>query len=121
METKLAPPRARPGRVARTRLLAQLDRLAPAALTLIDAPVGFGKSVLAQSWSAHTASAVAWVSLEPADDDRARLWTYVASSVDRISAGLGRSALARLRTSGVPSGTAVDELPLVSVTRASGG
>jgi LuxR family transcriptional regulator, maltose regulon positive regulatory protein len=110
LETKLVPPRARPGSVVRGRLLAELDRLSSAALTLVDAPVGFGKSVLAQSWCAHTESAVAWVSLERADDDPVRLWTYVATSVDRIRPGLGRLALARLQTPGVASEPVVDEL-----------
>ena len=89
IETKLGPPRARPGLVARARLLDQLDRFAPAALTLVDAPVGFGKTMLVESWLARTGGAVAWVSLEAADNDPARLWTYVATSVDRIRPGLG--------------------------------
>lgn len=104
------PARARPGSLTRGRLLAELDRLSSAALTLVDAPVGFGKSVLAQSWCAHTDAAVAWVSLERGDDDPVRLWTYIATAVDRIRPGLGRLALARLRAPGVAAEPAVDEL-----------
>jgi LuxR family maltose regulon positive regulatory protein len=110
VETKLVPPCARPGSVARGRLLEELDRLSSAALTLVDAPVGFGKSVLAQSWCAHTDAAVAWVSLERGDDDPVRLWTYIATAVDRIRPGLGRPALARLRAPGAAPEPAVDEL-----------
>jgi LuxR family maltose regulon positive regulatory protein len=110
IETKLGPPRARPGLVARPRLLGQLDRFGSAALTLVDAPVGFGKTTLVESWLAHTEDAVAWVSLEAADNDPARLWTYVATSVDRIRAGLGRGALALLRSPGAPPESVVDEL-----------
>ena len=91
VETKLVPARARPGSLLRGRLLAELDRLSSAALTLVVAPVGFGKSVLAQSWCGHTDSAVAWVSLERGDDDPVRLWTYIATSVDRVRPGLGRT------------------------------
>ena len=39
-----------------------------------------------------------------------RLWTYVATAVDRIRDGLGRRALNRLRTPGVPIEATVDEL-----------
>ena len=110
VETKLVLARARPGSLLRRRLLAELDRLSSAALTLVDAPVGFGKSVLAQSWCRHTDSAVAWVSLERGDDDPVRLWTYIATAVDRVRPGLGRLTLSRLRTPGVGIEPAVDEL-----------
>ncbi len=110
IETKLIPPRSRPELVARPRLLRTLDELSSAALTLVDAPVGFGKTVLAQTWGAQSDTAVAWVSIDSADDDPVRLWTYVATAVDRIRPGLGRRALTRLGTFGVPPETVVDEL-----------
>ena len=110
IETKLGPPRVRVGLVSRPRLLDQLDRFATASLTLVDAPVGFGKTVLVESWLARRGGAVAWVSLEAADNDPVRLWTYVASSVDRIRSGLGRGALARLRSPGARPEAVVDEL-----------
>ncbi len=88
----------------------KLDGFSSAALTLVDAPVGFGKTVLARSWGAQADTAIAWVSIDSADDDPVRLWTYVATAVDRIRPGLGRGALARLRSPGVPPETVVDEL-----------
>ena len=48
IETKLMPPRARGDAIARPRLTGKLDGLTGTALTLIVAPVGFGKTVLAQ-------------------------------------------------------------------------
>ncbi len=110
IETKLLPPRGRSDLVPRPRLLEALDRLSSTALTLVDAPVGFGKTVLAQSWGAQSDTAIAWVSIDSADDDPVRLWTYVATAVDRIRPGLGRGALTRLRSPGVPPETVVDEL-----------
>ena len=110
IETKLLPPRGRAELVARPRLLRTLDGLSSAALTLVDAPVGFGKTVLAQSWGAQADAAIAWVSIDAADDDPVRLWTYVATAVDRIRSGLGRGALSRLRAAGAPPEAAVDEL-----------
>lgn len=96
--------------VVRDRLLAELDRHSSKPLTLVAAPVGFGKTVLAQSWCAHTGSAVAWLSLGTEDDDPTRLWSYLATSVDRVRSGLGRMALRRLCVPGVPTEVAVDEL-----------
>jgi LuxR family transcriptional regulator, maltose regulon positive regulatory protein len=110
IETKLLPPRGRAELVARPRLLRTLDELSSTALTLVDAPVGFGKTVLAQSWGAQADTAIAWVSMDAADDDPVRLWTYVATAVDRIRSGLGRGALSRLRAAGASPEAAVDEL-----------
>ncbi len=59
IETKLAPPRVRPNILVRTRLERLLDVSAPAALTLVDAPVGSGKTMLVQSWCASQSGAVA--------------------------------------------------------------
>src|SRR5215475_15795984 len=98
IETKLNPPRNRSEFIVRPRLIETLDRLASAPLTLIDAPLGYGKTVLAQTWcAAHPERGVAWLSLDDADDDPVRLWTYIATSVDRIRRGLGSLALARLQ------------------------
>lgn len=110
-ETKLAPPRVGPEILVRGRLLGMLDGFRPAALTLVAAPVGFGKTILVQSWAAaQSEAAVAWVSLDAGDNDPARLWTYIATAVDRIRSGLGRNTLQRLRVSGAHLEAAVDEL-----------
>lgn len=110
IETKLAPARSRRGVVERPRLLDEISRLAGASLTLVAAPVGFGKTVLVETWISRSDDAVAWVSLEPADNDPARLWTYIATAVDRIRQGLGRGGLAQLRSPGIALETVVAEL-----------
>jgi ATP/maltotriose-dependent transcriptional regulator MalT len=110
LEGKLHPPRARPEAVVRRRLLERLDASASPALTLASAPVGFGKTMLVQSWCADHGGDVAWVSLDPADDDPSRLWAYVACSLERVGRGLGQTALHRLRSPGVPPELVVDAL-----------
>jgi LuxR family transcriptional regulator, maltose regulon positive regulatory protein len=111
LETKLAAPRVRAAFVVRERLFALLDGFASAALTLVDAPVGFGKTVLVQSWcTARPGSALAWVSLDADDDDPVRLWTYVAGALERVRPGLGRPALARALTAGMPVSAVCDEI-----------
>ena len=102
LERKLHPPRARPDALVRTRLLERLDASSAAAFTLVSAPVGFGKTMLVDSWCARQDGAVAWVSLDSADDDPARFWSYVAAALDRVRQGLGRAAQHDLRSPGVP-------------------
>jgi ATP/maltotriose-dependent transcriptional regulator MalT len=111
VETKLMPPRVREQIVQRPRLLRALDGYEGTELTLLSAPAGSGKSVLVGSWcAAHPELAVAWVSVDPADNDPVRLWTYVATAVDRVRPGLGRRAVERLQRSGAVVATALDEL-----------
>src|SRR5215472_1624735 len=85
IETKLTPPRDRSEFIVRPRLIQTLDQLASTPLTLIDAPLGYGKTVVAQTWcAARSGRGVAWLSLDAADEDPVRLWTYIATGVDRI-------------------------------------
>jgi ATP/maltotriose-dependent transcriptional regulator MalT len=111
VETKLMPPRVREQIVQRPRLLRALDSFEGAELTLVSAPAGSGKSVLVASWSAaHPELAIAWLSVDPADNDPVRLWSYVATAVDRVRPGLGRRAVERLQRPGAVVTTALDEL-----------
>jgi ATP/maltotriose-dependent transcriptional regulator MalT len=109
-EAKLMLPRVQSGVVRRPRLFRSLERGRTAALTLIDAPVGYGKTMLVRSWCAEHPTPVAWVTLDEADADPVRLWTYVASAVDRAAAGLGPPVLRRLAVPGAPIEPAVDQL-----------
>jgi LuxR family maltose regulon positive regulatory protein len=109
-EAKLMLPRVQPGVVRRPRLFRALDRGRAAALTLIDAPVGYGKTMLMRSWCSEHPTPVAWVTLDDGDADPVRLWTYVASAVDRVTEGLGRPVLRRLAVPGAPIEPAVDRL-----------
>src|SRR5215470_8087230 len=111
IETKLTPPRNRSEFIVRPRLIQTLDQLASTPLTLIDAPLGYGKTVLAQTWcAAHPERRVAWLSLDATDDDPLRLWTYIATGVDRIRRGLGSRALARLQAPAADVDEAINEL-----------
>jgi LuxR family maltose regulon positive regulatory protein len=64
--------------VARPRLDERLDA-ARSRLTVVTGPVGAGKSAAVASWAARTGRPVAWLALEPGDDDR--LWTLVGGAV----------------------------------------
>jgi LuxR family maltose regulon positive regulatory protein len=110
VETKFAQPRQRSGIVERKRILHALDAADGAELTLLAAPTGYGKTTAVRAWCARGQAPVAWVTLDAGDNDPVRLWTYVASAVDRIRQGLGRPALLRLRATGVSLEVVVDEL-----------
>ncbi|MGH2887412.1 MAG: hypothetical protein ACRDPA_32725, partial [Solirubrobacteraceae bacterium] len=109
-EAKLAAPRLRRGIVPRPRLEQALEAGADAALTLVAAPAGYGKTTAVRAWAEHSGSALAWVTLDAGDNEPARLWTYVATAVDRIRNGLGRRAINRLRASATGVEVAVDEV-----------
>lgn len=109
-EAKLMLPRAQPGTIRRPRLLRSLDDGRSASLTLVDAPVGYGKTMLLRSWCAEHARPIAWITLDDADADPVRLWTYVATSVDRVAQGVARPTLKRLAVPGAPVELAVDQL-----------
>jgi LuxR family maltose regulon positive regulatory protein len=110
-EAKLALPCTRRGAtVERRRVFELLDRSSGAKLLLVAAPAGFGKTTAVAEWCAARPAACAWVTLDTADNDPNRYWTYAATAIDRVRRGLGRSALHRLERSRDEVEPAIDEL-----------
>jgi LuxR family maltose regulon positive regulatory protein len=112
VETKLFLPQPRGDLVARHRLTGLLDRGRRARLTLVSAPAGFGKTTLLAKWltAPESQRAVAWVSLEEADSQPARFWTYLVTAVQRAMPEVGGSALALLQTRQPPLDSVVATL-----------
>ena len=110
IEPKLMLPRVHAGMLRRTRLLEMLDDHGASVLTVLDAGAGYGKTTLVRSWCIERPEPVIWITLDPADDDPVRLWTHLATAVDRLGRGLGARALTRLAVRRVQVETAVDEL-----------
>jgi LuxR family transcriptional regulator, maltose regulon positive regulatory protein len=110
IEPKIALPRVQPGMLRRARLLQMLDGDGGAALTLINAPVGYGKTTLLRYWCMERPEAVIWYTLDEADDDPVRLWTHLATAVDRLGDGIGGPALMSLGVRDAPIEATVDEL-----------
>src|SRR5687767_11963579 len=81
--SKLKPPRAAATCIQRPALLSRLDATSKQKLTLLTAPIGSGKTTLLTQWHDHVISeqAVAWLSLDEADDDPLRLFTYLIAAV----------------------------------------
>lgn len=73
------------GFLHRSRLLELLDLGVAGPLTLVSAPAGSGKTVLASAWAsrAQAQGPVAWVTLEAKDESRARFWSSLTQAVGR--------------------------------------
>ena len=110
IESKISLPRVQPGILRRSRLLEIVDGGGGVAFTVVDAPVGYGKTTLLRLWCVERPEAVIWMTLDSADDDPVRLWMHLATAVERLGEGLGARALACLGVRGASVETAVDEL-----------
>ncbi len=81
--SKLQPPRAAATCIERPALLSRLDASSKQKLTLLTAPIGSGKTTLLTQWHDRVINeqAVAWLSLDDADDDPVRLFSYLIAAV----------------------------------------
>lgn len=86
LRTKLHIPQTRSKHVLRPRLIARLNESLECKLTLISAPVGFGKTTLLSEWinRAEPRFPVAWVSLDEHDNDPVRFCAYVVAAIQTI-------------------------------------
>jgi LuxR family maltose regulon positive regulatory protein len=104
--TKLYVPKPRLALVTRPRLRERLRRGAESRLTLVSAPAGFGKTTLLAQWLAETAGedrCVAWVSLDPADNEPASFWTYVVTALRKALPGIGSDAIELIASTPLPT------------------
>jgi LuxR family maltose regulon positive regulatory protein len=83
MAAKLRTPPVQPWIVARPRLLETISQGVDGPLTLVSAPAGSGKTVLASCWAASkgTPGPVAWVSLDAEDGQPGVFWSYVIAAL----------------------------------------
>lgn len=113
LHTKLYIPQAVPGElVARPRLTQRLDEALARKLTLISAPAGSGKTTLVSQWLADLSAGkpagdrrpafpgfqAAWLSLDEADNDPVRFWTYVIAALETVQPGVGANTLPLLHS-----------------------
>jgi LuxR family maltose regulon positive regulatory protein len=100
IRTKLLPPSPRFEEVPRLELLARLREGSDRKLTLIEAPVGYGKTTLLNQWrrTEEPDLPFAWVTLDKQDNDPARLWKHIVEALRGVESEdrLGADALAGL-------------------------
>jgi LuxR family transcriptional regulator, maltose regulon positive regulatory protein len=101
--TKVHLPSPRRGLVPREALIGALTADGTSKITLLAAPPGFGKTTLLAEWnaSAREDRPFAWLSLDRADNDPVRFWAGVIEALRTVEPGVGASALATLRATGV--------------------
>jgi LuxR family transcriptional regulator, maltose regulon positive regulatory protein len=72
-----------------------------AALVLLAAPPGFGKTTLLGEWRELDERPFAWLTLDPSDNDPAALWTGIVEAIGRVQPDFGAAAAAALRATHV--------------------
>ena len=117
LATKLRPPAIPPKRTLRPHLVRRLHEGLEAGrqITLLSAPAGFGKTVCAGEWVRTLDWPVAWLTLEPADDEPQRFFTYFCAALQQAAAGVGEEIAALLAANQLPPGdiirpTLIDDL-----------
>lgn len=87
---KFTVPRPPRGLVPRSRCDEALAATVAAhRLTVVSAPAGYGKTTLLAQWAARTADPVAWVSLDPLDDEPGRLVRVLGEALAQLAPGAG--------------------------------
>jgi LuxR family maltose regulon positive regulatory protein len=101
LSTKLFVPRTPPGFVPRSRLIERLNAGLSGGLTLVCAPAGYGKTALVSSWAQQRP--LAWLSLDPGDNDPARFWRHVLVAIDGVRPGTAQRVEPALAPPASPS------------------
>ena len=92
LKTKLRPPRVGSGWVPRSRLTDRLVRAQSIPLVLVDAPIGYGKTMLLAEWAAvDEHRQFAWLSLDKADVDPVRFFAHLVAAIRLQAPGFGDS------------------------------
>jgi LuxR family maltose regulon positive regulatory protein len=106
LATKLRPPAIPPKRTRRPQLVRRLnDGLAAGRqITLLSAPAGFGKTVCVGDWVSTLEWPVTWLTLDPADDEPQRFFTYFCAALQQAAPGVGEEIAALLAAGQLPPG-----------------
>jgi LuxR family maltose regulon positive regulatory protein len=111
IQTKLLVPELRRGQANRRALTGALEAGRSRRLTVVSAPTGFGKTSALAAWAVASPARFAWVSLDEADDEPTRFWSYVVAAIERVVPEFPGTAARRLRGPGVS--VADEVLPVV--------
>jgi ATP/maltotriose-dependent transcriptional regulator MalT len=102
LSAKLRVPLAPRHLIARPRLSMYFWRMLESPITLLSAPAGSGKSTLVSGWLRERSGSSAWLSLDQADNDPLRFWSYFFTALDTLYPGTGEHALRVLRSLRTP-------------------
>ena len=99
LATKFLPPRGSAGLIDRPRLVGLTAQLQEKQLTVIKAAAGFGKTSLALAWAddlRQSGNSVAWLALDPDDNEPTRFLFYVAHALRRGCNGVGEAVISQI-------------------------
>jgi len=105
LATKLHLPFLPPKRVQRPHLVQYLNEglAAGRLLTLVSAPAGFGKSTCVGEWvNGLDLGSVSWLSLDPADNDPVRFFSYLVTALQKGDETIGRELESVLQAGQLP-------------------
>lgn len=103
LATKIAPPRDSARWIRRPRLLNRLGVPAASRVNLVHAGPGFGKTALLTHWQrdlSRAGIAVAWLSVDPNDDDVHLFIAYLAAAINRVRPEVARDVIDLITRSG---------------------
>lgn len=110
LSTKLFLPLARDTLIPRPRLITRFNDGLTRPLTLVAAPAGSGKTTLLSEWRSSKggrAHALAWLSLDPDDNDPVRFLTYLIAALATARPGFGEAPRALLNSAQPPAPKAI--------------
>jgi LuxR family maltose regulon positive regulatory protein len=105
LTTKLHQPALPTKRVERPQLIHRLNAGLESGhqVFLVSAPAGFGKTTCVSEWVNTLARwPVTWLSLDSADDDPGRFFTYLLAALQKVDEDLGREIEGILRAGQLP-------------------
>ncbi len=104
LQTKLYCPTIPPKRVERPFLTKRLqDGLEVGRqITLVSAPAGFGKTTCISAWLQQVSLPVAWLSLDAADDEPGRFFSYLLATLQTVAEKIGQEIEGILRAGQLP-------------------
>ncbi|MDJ0764696.1 MAG: LuxR C-terminal-related transcriptional regulator [Myxococcota bacterium] len=88
--------------VPRPRLIRRLQGRPAGKLTLVSAPAGFGKTTLVGSWVREAGHPVAWLSLDPGDNDPARFFKYLVAALQTLDTKMDQALYGMLQSFQIP-------------------
>ena len=88
--TKLTIPPRQTHLLDRQSVGQRLNEAKQHILTILSAPAGFGKTTLLAGWAATCDEHVAWISLDPTENDPLLFWSYVAAACQQVLPDLER-------------------------------
>ena len=102
LQTKLHRPPVTADIIPRARLIEILEEGRNGALSLISAPAGYGKSIVASQWLASSSCPSAWVSLDESDNDLREFLMYFLAAVQNTFSSLILRTKSLLQASDLP-------------------